>query len=46
MAPNVGKIATIKVVRSLFSLGLKEAKDIVDGWQHAGKFTKPTNGGA
>lgn len=45
MAPNVGKIATIKVVRSLFSLGLKEAKDIVDGWQDAGKFTKPTNGG-
>jgi hypothetical protein len=46
MAPNVGKIATIKVVRGLFNLGLKEAKDIVDGWQNAGKFTKPTNGGA
>lgn len=46
MDANVGKIATIKVVRGLFNLGLKEAKDIVDGWQDAGKFTKPTNGGA
>jgi hypothetical protein len=46
MSPDVGKIATIKVVRSLFNLGLKEAKDIVDDWQRAGKFTMPTNGGA
>lgn len=34
------KIPTIKLVRELTGLGLKEAKDIVDGWEKDGKFKK------
>jgi len=34
------KIPTIKLVRELTGLGLKEAKDIVDKWEKDGKFKK------
>lgn len=34
------KIPTIKLVRELTGLGLKDAKDIVDKWEADGKFKK------
>jgi ribosomal protein L7/L12 len=38
MAEEANKISTIRAVRSLFGLGLKESKTMVDGWQEAGIF--------
>jgi hypothetical protein len=37
-AEEANKISTIRAVRSLFGLGLKESKTVVDGWQEAGRF--------